>query len=334
MGIKRATIKDISIKMGVSTSTVSRALNDHPDISDSVKHDIKQVAKELNYHPNLMAVNLRKNRSNLIALIIPEVTMFFFPSVIQGIEEVVHQKGYQLLVLQSQNTLQREMQNLQLCHDHAIDGVLISLSAETNTLRHLEELQEVGIPIVLFDKSADQKEFDQVIIDDFQVAYQCVSLLLSKGVSHICGIFGNPQMSITKQRIKGFEQAIKDYSKSIKTESIYAENQIDSHTACQRLLSHTRPDGFFCMSDELVAGLYPALYESGLNIPTDCKVISISDGYLPYILRPALTHYHHNGSEVGRLAAKRLIDKINGTLPATDVQTLEWKGGIKELYST
>jgi LacI family transcriptional regulator len=282
----------------------------------------------------MMAVNLRKSRSNLIALIIPEVTMFFFPSVIQGIEEVVHEMGYQLLVLQSQNTLKREKQNLQLCHDHAIDGILISLSAETTDLSHLEELQEIGIPIVLFDKSTDQKEFDQVIIDDYDAAYKCVDLLLSKGVKHVCGVFGNPQMSITKQRIKGFEQAIADRAAYVTSEIIYANNQIDCYASCKIFLKNSQPDGFFCMSDELVAGLYPALYEAKISIPKDCKVISISDGYLPHILQPTLTHFHHNGSEIGKLSAQRLIQKITGKIPSDSVDTIEWAGFIQNMSST
>jgi len=331
--MKRATIKDISLSIGVSTSTVSRALNDHPDISDSLKEQIRQVAKSLNYHPNLQAVNLRKNKSNLIGLIIPEISMFFFPSVINGIEEVVHKNGYQLLVLQSHNSLERETQNIQICIDHFIDGILLSLSAESQSITHLNGLSELGIPLVLFDKSLDQNKFDQIIIDDFEAAKQSTELLINNGAKNIVGLFGNPEMSITQQRVKGFEAALK-HAGLVSEETIYAHSFTDCNQKCIELLKHKKPDAYFCMSDEVSAGLYPALNQYKLTVREDCQVIAMSDGYLPYLLNPPLSHFHHSGFEIGKAAAERLFFRINQQKETEPAKVLYWQGQIVRLGST
>lgn len=332
--MKRATIKDISLHLGVSTSTVSRALNNHPDISDALKEQVKQVAKSLNYHPNQMAVNLRRSRSNLIALIIPEITMFFFPSVIKGVEEVVHREGFQLLVLQSQDSLEREIQNLRVCHDHSMEGVLLSLSAESLNVNHLSDLKEVGIPVVLFDKSVNQTTFDQVLINDFEVAYQAVNYLIEKGAKNIAGLFGNRNMSISQERHKGFLQALTDNGiTAAKAPTLFASSLQQCQAACSALLQRHKPDAFFCMSDEVAAGLYPALNAANIRIPQDCKVIAISDGNLPYFMQPTLTHLHHSGLEVGKAAAQRLIDRIKDVVTENEVATKILTINIVELGS-
>jgi len=312
--MKRATIKDIASQLGVSPSTVSRALNDHPDISDKVKEEVRQVAQALNYHVNLTAVNLRNNRSGLIALIIPEITMFFFPSLIKGIEEVVSANGYQLLVLQSQNALAGEVANLRVCADLSIDGILISLSAQTKDLDHLQELEAAAVPIVLFDKSIEQTQFDQVMIDDEEAAYQCVSYLIKAGATKICAVLGDQQLQMSQLRHQGFQRAMVEANLLSNgpnsTYIIHAKSQDQCTSLVIDWLGNYEVDAFFCMSDELSAGVYAAINTTTGDNKHKPKVIGISDGHLPSILSPNLDHYRHSGYELGHLAAERLILRL------------------------
>ena len=327
--MKRATIKDIALQVGVSVSTVSRALSDHPDISANIKAEVRRVAEELRYHPNRLAANLRQSRSKLIGLIVPEITMFFVPSVIKGVEEVLRAEGYQLLVMQSHESLEEEKRNLLLCSDYQIDGLLISLSSESLGLEHLDDLSELGIPVVLFDKSRPQAPFDQIQIDDRQAAYDCVRYLINKGARTICGLFGHRDLAISQNRLRGFQDALRDAGLDPATQPlVFAASQVEGRAAAAAQLKQGVPDAFFYMSDELASGLMPALTEAGVRVPADCLVLGMSDGKLPYLHYPALSHYLHSGADVGRAAARRLLYRIKENLGRTDVVTQVLRGEI------
>lgn len=309
--MKRTTIKDIALKLGVSVSTVSRALNNHPDISEKVKDSVRATAKELNYHANLLAVNLRNSRSGLIALIIPEITMFFFPSVINGIEEEVRKQGYQLLVLQSNDSYTQECHNLHTCLDLAVDGVLLSLSAESQDTGHLHELIEAQIPVVLFDKYVKQDLLDQVIINDYEAAAICTQELINTGAKKICGIFGNKQMNITQQRQHGFVATLADAGLA-PANIVFAQGMDAVAQEVLALLKHQNIDGYFCMSDETIAGVHTAYATLGLPVPA---IKAISDGHLPYMVNPRVGHVHHSGYELGKLAADCLLMRLKHKNP-------------------
>lgn len=310
--MKRTTLKDIAIAAGVNVSTVSRALKDHPDISAPIRNEIKKIAEQLHYRPNIHAVNLRNQSSKLIGLIVPEISMFFFPSVIKGIEEIVRQSGYQLMVFQANNLLEREIDHIQTCCELAVDGLLISLSLETKNLHHFEILNEIGIPVVIFDKTIDESQYDEVIIDDFKAASECVNHLIDIGCKNIAGIFGDTNLSITQKRLEGFRAAIdKAADAGVKTHSIHFANNLMTASACARdIIKNEIPDGIFAMSDELMAGVIPQLKANHVIIPHNCAVVAISDGSLPFFFTPSISHLHHDGMRVGSTSAKRLIEKI------------------------
>ena len=310
--MKRATLKDIAKLVGVNVSTVSRALKDHPDISVNIKTEIKKIAADLNYHPNLFAASLRNQSTHLIALVIPEITMFFFPSVIKGIEEVVHTAGYQLMVFQSYNSLLREIENIKTCCDIGVDGLLISLSSESNNFNHLLELQELEIPVVLFDKSLDNVPFNQVLIDDVGVAEQATNYLVEKGCKKIVGLFGDPALSITQKRVQGFSKLLNEKKLLNKNLIAHASSVNEAIIIVSELITQHKPDGIFAMSDELIAGVLPALDAKKIS-QKECLVIGISDGHLPNILHPKISYMHHNGMELGKTAASRLLQLISHT---------------------
>jgi LacI family transcriptional regulator len=257
-------------------------------------------------------VQLRKQKSNIIGLIIPETYMFFFPSVIKGISDIVQEFGYRLLVLQSGEKLEREIENVRICYENGVDGLLMTLTNKTKELHHLEELKEVDVPVVLLDKVLDDSGFDEVIIDDIKAAETCTEYLISTGCKNILGLFGNPNLMITSKRLAGFYNSIHAHqAQSVKGTSKFVEDTFSTWSCVEEHFKTEQPDGIFAMSDEIIAGVIAALKKMKVPIPEKCSVLGISDGYLPQILDPQVTYLHHDGYTLGKMAAQHLIKKIN-----------------------
>ncbi len=310
--MKRTTIKDIASMAGVNVSTVSRALKDHPDIGIELRNKIKELAQVLNYHPNMMAVQLRMQKSNIIGLIYPESIMFFFPSIIKGISEVVQKAGYKLLAMQSNESYEQEVENLRICLENGIDGLFISLSNKTKSLDHLEAFKEAQIPVLMVDKVLESSDFDEALIDDAHATEQCIEYLIKTGCKRILGVFGNENLMITHDRLRAFNNIIwQNRDKGLVSASQFAGDTFTAWTKVEAFYDEFKPDAIFAMSDEIIAGVIPALKKMNVKIPHECSVIGFSDGYLPRILDPQVTYLHHDGLALGKMAAQYLIEKIN-----------------------
>lgn len=310
--MKRITIKDLALQLGVNPSTISRALKDHPDISPALREQVKNLAETLHYRPNHMAVNLRRRSSNLVGLIIPEAIMFFYPFLTRAIENVLHQHGYSLIMLPSNELLERETENIQICFDNDVAGLLIAFSRQTKNTDHLELMAEAEVPIVMFDKVLEDAPYDSVVLDDFSDAMTAVRHLAFTGCKRIMGIFGNLNMRITQLRLNGFTAALKQCNMPVSPDNIFFADDPEQAFELTNLAMRWSepPDGIFAMSDEIILGALPALLDSGVKIPDACSVICMSDGNLPYFLRPQVTFLRHDGYEVGRLAAEQLCALI------------------------
>ncbi|MCA0236516.1 MAG: LacI family transcriptional regulator [Bacteroidetes bacterium] len=316
--MKRTTIKDIAQQLGINPSTVSRALKDHPDIGAALRAEIKQLAAQMHYRPNHMAVYLRQRSSKLIGLIVPEVTMFFYPSVMKGIQNVLHDAGYNLIMLPSNESLEREVENIRICYENDVAGIMLSFSRYRHTSEQLSTLEEMGAPVVMFDKIIDDLPYDAIILEDFQSAYSAISHLIATGCKKIAGIFGNPDLRITQLRLDGFKQAIRDAGLECRDEYIcFSNSSYEAERDARHLMaSADPPDGIFAMTDEIIIGSLPSIVRSGKNIPEECSIICISDGFLPYCLHPKVTFLHHDGYEVGKLTAQRMLKLIEeGVFP-------------------
>ncbi|MFK7758288.1 MAG: LacI family DNA-binding transcriptional regulator [Flavobacteriales bacterium] len=203
--MRRITIKDLARILNISVSTVSRALSDHPDISDGTKQKVLKAAKEFNYTTNLHARFFRKQHSRLIALILPEFNMFFSPNLIKGINEVVSSSKYSLITFITNDEYETEEKMVKQCLSWAVEGVLISLSRQTENLDHLKILVESDVKCVLLDKTVHNDIFPAVTIDSELASYNAVSHLVEYGHKNILGIFGNPNFSISKERMNILE---------------------------------------------------------------------------------------------------------------------------------
>ena len=272
------------------------------------------IAAELGYTPNQFAVSLRHGKSFTIALVIPEISMYFFPSLIKSIEDVVHKKNYHLMVLHSNDKLEREIENARICANVGVGGLLVSLTRETTDTRHFNQLVDNGVPIVYFDKTMEGKDTFNVVIFGEKAAYDGVKYLLAgpKPPKRIYGIFGDKRLSITKDRLRGFEQALKDNKIQVSTKMTgFANTSEEAAAIFKKIYSgKEKPDALFIMSDELLAGIAITVAELHIKIPADLKMIALSDGLFPKFLPFHVPFIHTSGYQLGGDAASLLFDLI------------------------
>lgn len=298
--------------LSLSTSTVSRALSDHPDISDATKVRVRKLAEEFNYATNVHARFFRKQHSGLIALVLPEVNMFFTPNLIKGINKTIAASKYSLITFLSDDSYKKEKEIIKQCLSWAVEGVLISLSKETYELSHLQALTKAEIKCVLLDKALENEQYPAVTIDSTLASQKAISYLIEKGHRNILGIFGNPNFSISQERIKGYKKAMKENNIPVLQENIICvDKSTDLDYILPPILKHNKHiSAIFTMSDELLAKSLYHINALGLAVPKDISIIAISDGHYPYLTYPQTSHIKDSGSKMGKSACKFLLQYI------------------------
>ncbi|MCL3779878.1 LacI family transcriptional regulator [Prolixibacteraceae bacterium JC049] len=312
MRSSQVTIKDIAKHLGISASTVSRALKDHPDISEETKRMVKDLAAKLKYQPNALALSLKNSKSNTIGVIIPEVVHYFFSQVISGIEDVAYNAGYTVVICQSNERYVREVANTKALLAQRVDGVLVSISKETQDLEHLHNVEDHNIPMVFFDRRCSDIEADSVLIDDFNAAYQATKHLLKLGRKRIAHLGGPMHMDIGRLRKEGYMQALKDFDVEVDEALIFEANTFEDAPGCvQKMMQYKNPpDSLFAVNDLTAIGAIQAIQNMGLKIPEDISVVGFSDGRFSNIINPKLTSVDQHGYEMGRKATEILIKRI------------------------
>lgn len=309
---KRVTLRDIAKTVGLSMATVSRALADHPDISSDTKERVRNAAQAMSYIPNYRARYMRAKHSRLIALIVPEMNTFFVPSMISGINHVVQQNDYSLIVFQSDNAIVQERRLVEYCTHLSADGVLLVLSSETSDLQHLEVLRESGIPVVLLDRTMETTKYTTITIDDQEVGREAAAYLINRGHRRCLGVFSDPRQRISAHRLRGFRRAHTENSIPLADSQIVRVSVIDELAPSLEKSLDAHPDttAVFTMTDELLVHTHHLLSRRGLRIPEDVSLFGISDGQAPLFLHPNVTHLRHSGVEVGERTAHILIGMI------------------------
>ncbi|MEO9869449.1 LacI family DNA-binding transcriptional regulator [Ekhidna sp.] len=309
------TIKDIARELGISPSTVSRALKDHFEISEETKKAVKRVAKELNYQPNSLALSLRYSKSNTIGIIVPEIVHFFFSTVISGIEDIAQSKGYNVIITQSNESVEREMMNIQTLFNNRVDGVVVSLSKESFDYSHFEAMTQKGLPIVFFDRVPDTLETSKVTVDDFLGGFQATEHLLKQGYRKIAHLAGPKNLDITSERLKGFQKAHAEAGFEVDESLIIydqASNESDAYAATHKLLESGKPDALFASNDLAAMGAIKAAQKHGKNVPQDFGVVGFSNWQFTALTNPSITTIEQPGFEMGQHAAELLIKQIDG----------------------
>ncbi len=308
------TLKKISHILDLSISTVSRALKDHPDISDKTKKKVIELATTLEYEPNTYAINLRTNNSKVFTLMVPSLTYYFYDSFISSIEEECRTSGYALMILQSGDNTEIEINNIKLSRQNRVSGVFACITPNTTDIGPFLKLDEVDIPVIFFDKVPENEACNRVCVADKQAAKIAAETILKKQKKKVLGIFGNTNLSITKKRLIAFSDAFQQPNIKTKLVTDFALSNDDAHKkTLGHLTSKNKPDTIFCMSDEILTGVMKAIQELGLKIPFDISVIAISNGIIPKLYYPEITFVETSGYKLGKLAFTRMMACVSGS---------------------
>lgn len=312
MRSNQITIKDIARELGISPSTVSRALKDHPDISIDTKNAVKELAKKLNYQPNAVALSLKHSKSFTIGVIIPETVHFFFSQVISGIEDVAYDSGYNMMICQSNELYEREKSNANMLYSNRVDGLLVSISKETRDFNHLKFFPQHNIPVVFFDRSTNDFPCDQIVIDDYDAAYKMTNYLIERGYRNLIHLAAPQHLDIGYNRRKGFENALVHNGMSFdENQIIFADKFESASAAIEKLIVEDKlPDGIFAVNDLTALGALKALRKHNIKVPENVGLAGFGNGQNALLSDPALTTIEQNGCNMGRKAAEVLIHRI------------------------
>ncbi|MDX5338256.1 MAG: LacI family transcriptional regulator [Cyclobacteriaceae bacterium] len=311
----QVTMKEIAKKLGVSVSTISRALKDSPELHPETKRKIVEAAKEMNYHPNLLAQSLRISRSKTLGVIVPEITSHFFASCISGIQDIANTRGYNVMICQSNESLEQEKANIQTLVSSQVDGLLISLSRETNQYDHLYDLYEREINFVLFDRVQEDIPVSKVTFNDMGGAYQVVKHLLENGSRRIVYVSGPEDLYISKKRKEGYLQALEEFGVNRDNSLIKITDLTEAGNikVAQEILNmRPRPDAVFCMIDPVAVDVMTEWKSQGVKIPEDIALAGFTNNPTSAVVEPPLTTVAQPGYEMGKLAVGHLLDQLDG----------------------
>lgn len=314
MAKTQTTIVDIAKELGISPSTVSRALRNHPDISKKTIEKVQKCAEEMNYQPNETALSLRMGRNNTLGIIVPEVVHYFFSSIVQGVTEVASKEGFNVMLFRSEESYEKELKITNSLINARVAGVLASLSKETNKYDHFQQIVDNDIQLVFYDRICIGIVTDRVVVDDYAGALTAVEHLINTGCKRIAFYSSPEHLEISKNRKNGYLDALRKHKMEIDESLIYVCDTRDKAMALtpEVLNRSDPPDSFFAINDHTASGILYAVKKAGFRVPEDISICGFSGGDLALACDPMLTTVEQHGYEVGRTAAKLLIDKING----------------------
>ena len=335
----KATLKQIAKELNVSVSTVSKALNDSPEISELTKIKIKEYAKLKNYKPNIIGLNLKNRKTKTIGVIIPNILNSFFAKVFSGIEKIADEKGYNVIMCISNESLEKEAHTLEMLSNGTIDGFILSVSEEAQKLHeynHFKEIINDGTPIVMFDRIAEGVDCDKVIVDDFDSALNSTQRLIDLGCKNIALFSSIDNLSVGKLRAEGYLKALEKNNISINPNIILrTDSEDDLNEKIEKIFNNNPIDGIFALEEsDSVAALKFGL-KKGYKIPEELSIIGFADGILASRrLSPSLTTVSQHGIEIGEVAAKLLIDRLESKEEHLPYETVIIKTKLKEREST
>ena len=335
----KATLKQIAKELNVSVSTVSKALNDSPEISSSTKIRIKEYAKLKNYKPNVIGLNLKNRKTKTIGVIIPNILNSFFAKVFSGIEKVADEKGYNVIMCISNESLEKETHTLEMLSNGTIDGFIVSVSEEAqknHEYNHFSSIINDGTPIVMFDRIAAEVDCDKVIVDDLDSALNSTQHLINLGCKNIALLSSIDNLSVGKLRAEGYLKALENNTIPVNSNIILrADSEEDLNSKIENIFENNTIDGVFALDEnDSVAALKIGL-KKGYKIPEELSIIGFADGILASRrLSPSLTTVSQHGVDIGEVAAKLLIDRLESKEEHVPYETVVIKTKLKEREST
>jgi LacI family transcriptional regulator len=314
--LETITIKDIAKALGLSTSTVSRALRNSYEINPETKKLVMEYAERMNYRPNPIALSLRDSKSKSIGVIIPEIANHFFSQLINGIESIAYNLGYHVVIFQSHESYEREVANTNYLVSRKVDGLLISLSSLTTNLFHFQDLMERGLPIVFLDRVPNAIETHKVVVDNFAGSYEATEHLIKTGRKRIAHLTSPIYLSITTERLAGYKQALEDYGLPFDESYVkycYHGGKVaeENEAAVQEMLEMPEPpDAIFTASDRLTTGCMSVFQKHNIKVPEQIAIVGFTNISVAELLNPPLTAVVQPAMEMGQQAVELLIRLI------------------------
>ncbi|WP_019669013.1 LacI family DNA-binding transcriptional regulator [Eudoraea adriatica] len=311
---KKITLKQIARELEVSISTVSKALKNSKEISKDTTEKIQAFAKLYHYKPNNIALSLKNKRTRNIGVIIPDIVHHFFTTVFRGIEQYADTKGYNVIACVSDESFEKEVINMEMLANGSIDGFILALSAETQQKKdfhHLMEIIDQGMPLVLFDRVADEVVCDKVVINDFEASYMATKKLIENGRKRIALITTESYLNVSEKRAQGYYKALKDHDLELDENLILRlPYQFEDEKKSEAFFASTIMDAVLCVNEIFAVRAMRIAQGNGKKIPEDIAFIGFTDGILSKLANPALTSIAQHGEQMGKVAAKMLIEKI------------------------
>jgi DNA-binding LacI/PurR family transcriptional regulator len=314
---RRVTARDVANALGLSTMTVSRALNGRPNVDEETRARVVKTARQFGYSPNDIAKSLALNRTHTIGVVVPEISHSFFPEAIRGIEEATYNAGYHLILTHSAESAVRERDAIQTLGSKRVDGLLISTAQDVTDIRVYEQLIEVGVPVVFFDRCIRGIGATCVSIDDEESSFIITGHLLRHGYGLIGHLAGPQKISVGRERLDGFRRALMSYGVPV-TEELIVEcgfHESGGYAAMNRLLDFPparRPRAVVAVNDPAAFGAMKAVLDRGLAIPGDVAIVGFSDDIRAPLMTVPLTTMRQPAYALGKLAAEKLLAAIGG----------------------
>lgn len=315
-GVKKrfpVTLEDIAKRAHVSKVTVSKALRDHPDISTETTEKIRRLARKWGYIPNYQARNLASNRSKTIGVVVPKIAHYFFSPVIEAMYDVAFEKGYELILTVSQESVQREQKHIETLLSMRVDGIIVSVTQETRDGSIFQRVKQRGVPLTFMDRVMDDRDFDKIMADDFGGAFMATEQAIAVGYRNIVHLSGNPGLSIARNRLAGYKAALKKYGIPFSEERVLFGGLTDNdgYAGFQTLCESKRlPECIFCVTYPVALGVCRAANERGIRIPENIDIITFGSSTLNRFQSPSMSSIDQPTAELGRKALELTIDRI------------------------
>jgi len=333
MSKRHVSLKDLARELGVSISTVSRALNHHPDISPEMTRKVQELAAAWNYTPNPLAMGLLKQATRMIGVIVPDLVTHFYSSIISGIEEMAEEKGYYILIASSNEKLQKEISSVENLLKTRVEGLIVCLSRETKTYEHFDRLISNSIPLVFFDRVCRVDEVPTVIVNNEEAARQITQHFCENGLRRIAYIAGPDHLHISQERTQGYLSGLKSCGLEFRPEHLEKCDMSpdDAARATSRLLTlPERPDAIFGINDTVIFSAMKEIKRHGFRIPEDIALVGFTDEFHSTVVDPPLTSITHPTFEMGQEAARLFFRQIENPEARPEQVVLNTKLVVRE----
>jgi LacI family transcriptional regulator len=319
------TIYDLAKELNLSSATISRALKNDPVVNKKTRKKIADLAEEMGYRSNHFARNLRNQTTQTIGVVVPRLNSYFMSTVIAGIENVVNNEGYNLIISQSSESVVKEKQSVATMFKNRVDGLLVSLAYDTDDVSHFEPFFKKNIPFLFFDRVTHYKNCSNILIDNRKAGYEATTHLISQGCKNIAHITATPKRNVYVDRLQGYKQALADHKIKFREENLIINNlsQEAGIAAASTLLKmNSRPDAVFVANDNCAVGCMIGMKKAGIRIPEDVAFVGFNNDPVSKVIEPNLTTINYPGYEMGQVAAQHLINHLNGTVIIKTANTI------------